>query len=103
MLSHIPRDTDDALSKVLATVQASNGIGRLLDAFEDVFTVSNRPRSHPFGQRPQCLGISIGVVENKEALHPRPLDEQVPFDAWSHGGRVPGRDGSRAADGGGVV
>lgn len=65
MSGHILRDTNDALSKVIATVQAGNGIGRLLDAFKDVFTVSNRPRSHPFGQRPQCLGISFGVVENK--------------------------------------
>ena len=32
------RDTTEALSKVFATVQASHGIGRLLDAFEDVFT-----------------------------------------------------------------
>jgi hypothetical protein len=51
MSGHILRDTNDALSKVFATVQAGNGIGRLLDAFKDVFTVSNRPRSHPFGQR----------------------------------------------------
>ena len=54
------RKTNQALSKILATVEAGNGVGRPLDAVENVFAIADQSRFDPFGQ--QFQEIADGAV-----------------------------------------
>src|SRR5665213_1024284 len=78
-------DPDHHLAGVASAEQQVEGIAGMVEPVDDVLAVLD-PSFHDPASHPELrLGKAVHVVEDQEALHPGPLDDQVQVVAGSLG------------------
>src|SRR3954454_22931969 len=94
----IGSDPNEALAEILAAIEPRDRTRCLLDPIEDVLSIADLSLAHPALEFPHCLGKTLDMVEDEKPLDSCAFDEKMTLDPWSLGGRIPARDGRRAAD-----
>src|SRR5690349_13810522 len=89
---------DQPLAQVLPAIEPGDGVGRLLEAFENVLAVAELALADPLRELRHGLLRAVLVVEDEEAFHARALDEEMPLDARTRRPRVPARHRGGAAN-----
>src|SRR5690606_32876153 len=88
----VRREVDQSLAAVIATVESGDRIWTSFNSVEYVLAVAERPIGKPRSQLSPGFGKAIGMVEDDEALHPRPLYQQMTLDAGTRRPRIPAID-----------
>src|SRR3981189_1881325 len=89
---------DQPLAGILAAIKTGNRARRVFDAFQHIFGIAQPSIANPMGQAGNGLFAPGRVVEDDEALHACPLDQQMTLGARTVGPGIPARDRGGSAN-----